>query len=344
MNVCLCCKGLLRPGSRYSQHHSTSSGDESSTNTLRLPSVSRRLSLTIPVMTTITKADDDSIKQNIPTSSIRQIPIRLSQPSNAASIPSNGSRISSAVLRSSSLSNPTNNQLKRQKTDLTDVSSSDFTTIMPNGSSPIRRAEAMAREAIQGVARFQQQQRGESISDSTPSIRSPGLSRRVIVNLKNNQTVSLDSRLSSANASLAKPPPTPTGSRASQRNNLFHIPVLRDIQLPSNPPSTMTDTTALQVPPSPSASTRRNSSNYKNEFRMEIPVMVVTSNEQENPMEQNDEKDDGIIDYDPPIMTIIERLSSTNGNGNSNPTLKSILKRSSSRETVTRKNVSFMNA
>lgn len=296
-------------------------------------------------MTTITKADDDLIKQNIPTSSIRQIPIRLSQPSNAASIPSNSSRISSAVLRSSSLSNPANNQLKRQKTDLTDVSSSDFTTAATNASSPIRRAEAMAREAIQGVARFQQQQRSELISDGTPLIRSPGLSRRVIVNLKNNQTVSLDSRLSSANAaSQAKPPPTPTGSRASQRNNLFHIPVLRDIQVPSNSINTMTESTALQVPPSPSASTQRNSSNFKNEFRMEIPVTVVTSNDQENLIEDNEDKEDGIIDYDPPLMTIVERLSSSNGNGNSNPVLKSILKRSSSRETVTRKNVSFMNA
>ena len=298
-------------------------------------------------MTTITKSDDDSIKQNIPTSSIRQIPIRLSQPSNVASIPShNHSRISSAVLRSSSLSNPANNQLKRQKTDLTDVSSSDFatTTTTTNSSSPIRRAEAMAREAIQGVARFQQQQQRNdpNSENNNPSIRSPGLSRRVIVNLKNNQSVSLDSRLSSANAaSLAKPPPTPLGSRLSQRNNLFHIPVLRDIQIPSN--STTTET-ALQVPPSPSASNQRNSSNFKNEFRMEIPVTVVTNTDQENPMEENEDKDDGIVDYDPTIVTVVERLSSTNGNGNSNSTLKSILKRSTSRETVTRKNVSFMNA
>ena len=297
-------------------------------------------------MTTITKSDDDSIKQNIPTSSIRQIPIRLSQPSNVASIPShNHSRISSAVLRSSSLSNPANNQLKRQKTDLTDVSSSDFaTTTTTNSSSPIRRAEAMAREAIQGVARFQQQQQRNdpNSENNNPLIRSPGLSRRVIVNLKNNQSVSLDSRLSSANAaSLAKPPPTPLGSRLSQRNNLFHIPVLRDIQIPSN--STTTET-ALQVPSSPSASNQRNSSNFKNEFRMEIPVTVVTNTDQENPMEENEDKDDGIVDYDPTIVTVVERLSSTNGNGNSNSTLKSILKRSTSRETVTRKNVSFMNA
>lgn len=301
-------------------------------------------------MTTITKSDDDSIKQNIPTSSIRQIPIRLSQPSNAASIPShNHSRISSAVLRSSSLSNPTNNQLKRQKTDLTDVSSSDFATAASNSSSPIRRAEAMAREAIQGVARFQQQQqqqRNDSNSENNnPLIRSPGLSRRVIVNLKNNQSVSLDSRLSSANGSLTKPPPTPSGSRLSQRNNLFHIPVLRDIQIPSNSSTTTIDST-LQVPPSPSTSNhQRNSSNFKNEFRMEIPVTVVTHNDQENPMEENDDREDGLIDYDPPIVTVVERLPSTNGNPNSShPTLKSILKRSSSRETFTRKNVSFMNA
>jgi len=296
-----------------------------------------------------TKTDDDTIKQNIPSSAIRQIPIRLSQPSNAASIPTNSSRISSAILRSSPLSNPLNNQLKRQKTDLTDVSSSDFTVTTSN-PSPVRRAEVMAREAIQGVVRFQQQQqqqqRNDSISDNNNTnnnsllIRSPALSRRVIINLKNNQSVSLDSRLSSANSSLTKPPPTPSSSRQTQRNNLYHIPVLHEIQMPSHP-ATIAIETPLQVSQSPSAS-NRNHNNFKNEFRMEIPVTVITSNDQEKSIQQINGKEDGIIDCDQHITIVTERVPSANGN--SNQTLKSILKRSSSRENVSRKNVSFMNA
>jgi hypothetical protein len=294
----------------------------------RLPSVSRRLSLTIPVMTTITKNDDDNtIKQNIPLSSFRQIPIRLSQPSNAASIPSNSSRISSAILRSSPLSNPLNNQLKRQKTDLTDISSSDFTDTTSN-SSPVRRAEVMAREAIQGVVRFQQhqqQQRNDSTSDNhnnnnnNISIQSPSLSRRVIINLKNNQSVSLDSRLSS----VMKPPQIPSSSRLTQRNNLYHLPVLHEIQMSSNPMTNLSESSSQST-------SVNNNGNYKNEFHMEIPVTITNNIDQENHIEQNDE--------------IINRQRILSANNNSNLTLKSILKRSSSRETVSRKNVSFMNA
>jgi len=337
---------LLRPSSKYSQYHSTSSGDESPTAIPRLPSVSRRLSLTIPVMTTVTKADDDSIKQNLPSSSIRQIPIRLSQPSNAASIPTNSSRILSAILRSSSVGNPANHQLKRQKTDLTDASISDFTGA-PLSPSPIRRAEVMAREAIQGVARFQQQQqqRNDATADNNnnpnAAIRSPALSRRVIVNLKNNQSVSLDSNCASANSSSTKPPLVPSSSRLPQRNNLYHIPVLHEIQVPSSS-ATMPVKTTLQAPLSPSASSNRNNNSFKNEFRMEIPVTIVTSNDQENSIQRNGGKENGILDDDQQPSIFLERLPSANGA--SNAALKSILKRSSSRETVSRKNVSFMNA
>lgn len=351
---------LLRPGSRYSRHHhhhSHSSGDESPiTNISRLPPVPRRLSLTVPIMTsssTGSKNDDETTKPTgSPPSIVRQIPIQFSQPSNAASIPSNSSRISSAVLRSSSLSHPTHSQLKRQKTDLGDISSSDFTSA-PLSTSPVRRAEVMAREAIQGVVRFQQQQqqRNDSVTDNNTtnnltSIRSPGLSRRVIVNLKNNQSVSLDSRQSSANNSLSRPPPTPSSARLSQRNNLYNIPILHEIQMPSHP-ATLAAEISSSLPQSPSISNRKtatnnnnnNDSSFKNEFRMEIPIQVITTAEQENSIQ---EKEDGIVDYDQPITIITERISSANGN--SNQTLKSILKRSSSRDNVPRKNVSFMNA
>jgi hypothetical protein len=290
--------------------------------------------------TTTTTNDDDTTKQNVSSSAIRQIPIRLSQPSNVASIPTNSSRISSAILRSSSLSNPLNNQLKRQKTDLIDVSPSDFTDT-PSNTSPVRRAELMAREAIQGVVRFQQQQqqRNDSDNNNNTSIRSPALSRRVVINLKNNQSVLLDSQLSSANSFSTKPPPSPSSSRISQRNNLYHTPVLNEIQMPSHPATRAAETT-LHRPPSPSAS-NRNYNSFKNEFRMEIPVTVITSNDQENQILENNEKEDDIIDYDQQVTIVTERIPSANGN--SNQTLKSILKRSSSRETISRKNVSFMN-
>ncbi len=184
-------------------------------------------------------------------------------------------------------------------------------------SSPIRRAEVVAREAIQGITRLQQHQRNGSLTESTTNNkdRSPTLSRRVIINLKNNQTVSLDSRLSSA----MKPPPIPSSSRLTQRNNLYHIPVLHEIQTSSHSPSSQ-----------PETSTSVNNGNYKNEFHLEIPVTITTTNDQENQIQTNN----GLINR--------ERLPSSNNN--SNQTLKSILKRSSSRETVSRKNVSFMNA
>jgi hypothetical protein len=286
--------------------------------------------------------DEDTSKPSILSPPIRQIPIRLSQPLSVASIPTNSSRISSAVLRSAPLSNSIHNQLQRQKTDLTDTSSSDFTATSSN-ISPVRRAEVMAREAIQGIVRFQQQQQQQqsngsvSENNSNISFRSPASSRRVIINLKNNQTVSLDSRLSSANLSSTKPPPIPSSSRIAQRNNHYHIPVLHEIQMPPHP-ATMAAETSLQLPQSPPASNSNNNS-YKNEFRMEIPVTIIPSNDQEN---QHDGKEDGIIEYDQQTTIITERIPSANTN--SNQTLKSILKRSSSRDSVSRKNVSFMNA
>ncbi|CAF1128851.1 unnamed protein product [Rotaria sp. Silwood1] len=347
---------LLRPSSRYFQHHSNNNSEESETTVPRLPSVSRRFNLAIPVMTTTTAAaatttatttndndDDDTTKQNMSPSTTRRVPIRFAPTPNVASIPTNSSRISSAILRSSPLSNQLNNQLQRQKTDLTDTipSSSDLNGIASN-TSPIRRAEVMAREAIQGIVRFQQQQPSSSIIDNNNNIliRSPGLSRRVIVNLKNNQSVSLDSRLLSAHTlSSTKPPLVPSSSRLTQRNNLYHIPVLHEFQMPSHP-TTIVAETSLHLSQSPSTS-NSNNNNYKNEFHMEIPVTIITRDNQENRIQLNDGREDGIINYDQ--MTIVtERIPSANIN--SSPTLKSILKRSSSRETVSRKNVSFMNA
>ena len=79
--------------------------EESTTSNIpRLPSVSRRLSLTIPVMTAI-NTDDETTKQTIPSSPTRQIPIRLPSTTTVASIPTNSSRISSAILRSAPISN-----------------------------------------------------------------------------------------------------------------------------------------------------------------------------------------------------------------------------------------------
>jgi len=342
-NVCVLLKDLFRPSSRYSQHHSNNNNEESADNVPHLPTVARRLSLTIPVMTTRTTkttTDDDTVKQNIPSSPIRPIPIpiRLSQSSNAASIPTHSSRISSAILRSSPLAY---NPLQRQKTDLMDTSSSSDFTNTTSSTSPVRRAEVMAREAIQGIVRFQQQQqRNGSISDNTSdgAIRSPLLSRRVIVNLKNNQSVSLDSRISSAQPLSTKP--MSSSSRVTQRNNLYHIPVLHEIQIPPHP-ATLAVENFLQLSRSPSTNNNNNNASYKNEFRMEIPVTVMTDNDEENQIQAlNDEKEDGITDYDPQITIFTELIPSTNPN----QALKSILKRSPSRETVSRKNVSFMNA
>jgi hypothetical protein len=230
-----------------------------------------------------------------------------------ASNPTTTSRITSAVLQSSPIPNP----LQRQKTDISDGSSLTMNSSQPSPSDltipqPIRRAEVMAREAIQGITRVQQQRNG-SISDNSNN-QSPPLSRRVIINLKNNQSILLDSRLSSA----MKPPPIPSSSRLTQRNNLYHIPVLHEIQT-SPPSATILAESSLQ-------STSGNNGNYKNEFHLEIPVTITTNNDQENQIQETD----GIIRR--------QRLPSAN-----NQTLKSILKRSSSRETVSRKNVSFMN-
>ncbi|CAF2750834.1 unnamed protein product [Rotaria sp. Silwood2] len=332
---------LLRPSSKYFQRHFNTTSDKpspttssSSSNIPRLPSVTRRLSLTIPVITTTTTTttniDDDTAKSTVPSSPTRQIPIHLPPPAAVASIPTNSSRMPSAI-RSTSQTSP----VESQNTDIEDESlspptltnnniqqSSSDSTLTSSNISPIRRAEAMAREAIQGIARLQQQ-RNSSILENNG--RSPNLSRRVIINLKNNQSVSLDSRLSSA----MKPPAIPSSSRITPRNNFFHIPVLHEIQVPSHPASQQTETSSQSL----SASNSNNES-YKNEFHMEIPVTITTSNDQENQNQVISGKEDGIISH--------ERIPSANNN--SNQTLKSILKRSSSRETVSRKNVSFMNA
>jgi len=175
----------------------------------------------------------------------------------------------------------------------------------------------MAREAITRLP----QQRNGSISENTNN-RSPTPSRRVVINLKNNQSVSLDSRLSSA----MKPPPIPSSSRSTQRNNLYYIPVLHEIQMSSHPATLLAESSS----PSISLNNNNNNGNYKNEFHMEIPVTITTNNDQENQIQENNE--------------IIHRERILSANNNSNQTLKSILKRSSSKETVSRKNVSFMNA
>ncbi|CAF1663163.1 unnamed protein product, partial [Adineta ricciae] len=87
--------------------------------------------------------------------------------------------------------------------------------------------------------------------------------------------------------------------------------------------------------PRSSASNHRNPNNYKNEFRMEIPVTVVANNDQENFTQNTITSTDGILDYDLPIPTVpVLRIPSAS----SNQALKSILKRSASRETVLRKN------
>ncbi|CAF0853439.1 unnamed protein product [Adineta steineri] len=336
---------LLRPTPKYFHRRSSNNhniNDESIENMPRLPTVSRRLNLTIPVMTTTTADDDDDAMRhnNVSSLPVRPIPIRLSQSSNTASIPTNTSRLSNTILRSSSQSN---NSLLRQKSDLINTSSSDLTHLPPN-TPPTRRAEAMAREAIQGIARFQQQQqqrRGSLLSENGSDLsgRSPVLSRRVIINLKNNQSVSLDSRISSANSLSTKPPVAPSSSRITQRNNVYHIPVLHEIQVPPHP-ATIAAESFLHFPRSPSTS-NLNTNSYKNEFRMEIPVTVITNSDQENYMQGNYRRSsDGLMDYDPNITIMSERTPSAS----STQTLKSILKRSASRDSVLRKNVSFMNA
>ena len=303
-------KGFLRPNSRYLQNHFHHTGDEpasplTATSVPRLPSVSRRLSLTIPVVT----------NETVPAPAIHPIPIRFSTATNGAlSSLANNVRTSSAILRPV----PKGNALQRQKTDLTEVSLAELPAT--------RRAEVMAREAIQGVVRFQEQQQQQQQqpssnstfeSNTTPSFsRSPSLSRRVIINLKNNQSVSLDSRLLSASPLSLRPP---TGLYSSRPPPLPSP----SIQMPSHPATLAAETPPLPSSPPPGS--------YKNEFHLEIPVTIVTSAEQENSPAS---KEEALLDDDQRTL-----LAS-----HPNHTLKSILKRSSSRETVSRKNVSFMNA
>jgi len=323
---------LLRPNSRYFQQQTP---DESSTSFLpRLNLVPRRSSLTLPVMTAATATVTNSIptdeidgtKVTIPTPTSRQIPIRLVSPNNNNNVNTNNNRISSAVPRLAPLNSNGIGPLQRQKADFDEVSSpssfisnstatSDFSGATPS----IRRAEVIAREAIQGLARQQHQQRNQTLPMTTNnSNRSPSLSRRVIINLQNNQSVLLDSRLSSSKPPVAPTPLSSSSSssstRSTQKNNLFYIPVLHEIQMPSDPKSSSTN------------------GNFKNEFHMEIPVNVVTTTDQENRLDQQNESE----------FRFRDRRASTS-NSHPNPTLKSILKRSSSRDNVPRKNVSFMN-
>ncbi|UJR16306.1 hypothetical protein I4U23_003212 [Adineta vaga] len=321
---------LLRPSSRYFQHHFINNNNNSdeptivATSASRVPSSTRRLSLSVPVVTSTNNTDNDTTHTRVLASPVRQIPIRFPQTTVVASTPTTSSRISSAILRSS----PFSHSLQRRRTDLGDISSitvnnssqpsSDFNM---NSSTilPIRRAEAMAREAIQNIT--QQQQQRNSLLNETTNRTSPPPSRRVIINLKNNQSVLLDNHQSAS----MKLPPLPISPRSTLRNNIYHIPVLHELQMPPHPSAIITE-------PSFQSSAVNNGS-YKNELRMEIPVTITTSNDQENEIRLNSMKEEGLGNN--------ERSRLTN---NTNQALKSILKRSSSRETVSRKNVSFMNA
>ena len=315
-------------------------------NAPRLPSAPRRLSLTIPVMTS-TSTSDDRGKQYQPPSPVHPFPIQLPQAANMTSLPVHRSRISSAVPRSSPMRSSMNNQLQRQKSDIGDRLSSDFSVTSLN-VSPVRRNELMAREAMNGVARLQQQPLENSAAtddeDNTnnyTSTRSPSLSRRVIINLKNNQSISLDSRLSSANpSSFINPPLGPSSTRASQRTNLYHIPILHSTPAPSplatrsaDPRDRQSSSSPSLPPPSPWPS-----SSYKNEYHLEIPVTFVSSNDQDNQRQHAH----GLADYDHQPANMFSELMGS-ASPYSNQTLKSILKRSSSRDTISRKNVSFMN-
>lgn len=289
--------------------------------------------------------DSDVTKVTVSGPTSRQIPIRLPQatPIVTVSNSASNSRVSSAAPRLV----PINTSLQRQRADFGDIAFSSASTDKPPNvnpstntsqssspisdftvTSPIRRAEVMAREAIQGLTRLQHHQRNQTLP-MTSANRSPSLSRRVIINLQNNQSVLLDSRLSSS-----KPPPAPnpfsSSARSStQKNNLFYIPVLHEIQMPSDSKSSATN------------------GGFKNEFHMEIPVTVVSGNEQENHLDQQQQqhqlppmpvtRDENGMEY-----RFRDRSASTS-NSHSNQTLKSILKRSSSRDNVPRKNVSFMN-
>lgn len=107
--------------------------------------------------------------------------------------------------------------------------------------------------------------------------------------------------------------------------------------MPSHPA-----TLAAETPPSPVASSPSTSTpgSYKNEFHLEIPVTIVTSAEQENSLLLRDDQQQQQMNREDAFLDDDQRsLLSTYPN----QTLKSILKRSSSREAVSRKNVSFMN-
>ncbi|CAF0928387.1 unnamed protein product [Didymodactylos carnosus] len=324
----------------------------------RHPILVPNIRLNIPVMSDLNSLTNSL--NNLPTettvlSSSKQIPLRLpsTTTSIAPSIPSSStSRISSAILKTAN-SPP----LTRQKTDL------ERTTLFPwMDTTPViaprrtERAEVMAREAIQGINRFQI---GRSNLENT---RSPALSRRVIINLKNNQSVVLDSRLSSAIAQhggIGNRPPLNKqqkltrllsdselhdGARTEKQsittmNNVFHIPVLREIQTSSPDNRIRRPFSAAQM-------------NYKNEFRLQLPVTIL--NNHENSL--NNRENDLNIDENENILINTEQRSrsarhsltdcfndmpSTAATSSSNQ-LKSILKRSSSRDAVSRKSVSFM--
>ena len=323
----------------------------------RLPFVSRGVSLTIPTATNSsiamptvpnTEIDDDQSQTSQMNLSISQpnrlIPVRFPQGANSfAPLSSNNNRTSSAILRSAPKLTLINNHLQRQKTDLNDTSTSIEVTSPP---SPGRRADVIGRETMQGIARYQEQQNGNQNStfESNPNLnstRSPALSRRYIINLKNNQSISLDSRLLSTNNSSNKLPTNPSSGRSIQRHGIYPLAVSHDIQMPSHPATLVAENSPSFVPVNSSTTIR---GQFKNEFRLEIPVTLLNSNDQENSMQDENEKHEEDQDEEHSMVMSNERFILTTPATNSNPTLKSILKRSSSRDTVSRKNVSFMNA
>ncbi|CAF0770823.1 unnamed protein product [Didymodactylos carnosus] len=288
--------------------------------------------------------------------SSKQVPLRPPNITIPVSplIPSSSiSRISSAISKT-----PNSPLLTRQKND------SERTTLFPWIDTPpvivprrTERAEVMAREAIQGINRFQ------SSRSSLDNTRSPALSRRVIINLKNNQSVVLDSRLSSATAQNARAhnrspvnkqqrftrlpsdseqnEDIKTENQSTTTNNLFHIPVLHEIQISSSDNEIRRPFSAAQM-------------NYKNEFRLELPVTILNTQENSTSNGVNDPNggDENIlINVDQRFRSPRRSLNNCFNDiclpGPSTTTtssyqLKSILKRSSSRDAISRKSVSFM--
>jgi hypothetical protein len=255
---------------------------------------------------TVYNDEDESTKGATLLPPIRQIPVRY--PPMASLVSTVNGRPASAT-----------NLLQKQNSDLLDVSSStsllntsglSHVSANVGSASPRRRAEVAAREAIEDIARLQHQQRNQTLATSNNQQRSPSSSRRVIINLQNNQSGLVDGR----HSSIMKPPAATT-TRCLQTNNLYYIPVLHEIQMPSTTSET-------------------SRGKFKNEFHIEIPVTITTNNDQEN----FDRQGNGCArrashrDYTSSLIS-----------QNSNPSLKSILKRSSSRDTVLRKNVSFLN-